>query len=158
MARPTKWRRVEFIPGVRHFIPTGIPRSGMEENILKVEELEALRLKDLEALEQEECAGKMNVSRQTFQRVLNAAREKVADSLVNGKAIRIEGGNFTRNICPVHCQNCGKTWEESYENFAAILEGKYSCPDCGAKDIVCAYGRGRRFCGGNCWRHGSRRD
>ena len=155
MPRPTKWRRVEFIPGVRHFHPSGIPKAMLEENILKIEELESLRLKDLEGLEQEESAARMGVSRQTFQRIYNAARKTVADSLVNGKAIRVEGGNFTRNICPVQCQNCNTEWEESYENFERILEGSYSCPSCGSRDIVCAHGQGRRFCGGRCW-HGGR--
>ncbi|HBF36953.1 MAG TPA: hypothetical protein DDW50_06490 [Firmicutes bacterium] len=154
MARPTKWRKVGFIPGIRYFIPTGIPKCELEENILKIEELEAIRLKDLEGLEQEECAEKMEVSRPTFQRILNTAREKVSDALINGKAIRIEGGNFTSNICPVKCQSCQKEWQESYENYMKILDGTYECPACGSKDITCVFGQGKRFCGGKCWRHG----
>ena len=153
MARPTKWRKVGFIPGIRYFIPTGIPKCELEENILKIEELEAIRLKDLEGLEQEEAAEKMEVSRPTFQRILNVARAKVTDALINGKAIRIEGGNFTSNICPVKCQNCQKEWQESYENYMKILEGAYECPECGSKDIICLFGQGKRFCGGKCWRH-----
>lgn len=124
----------------------------LEENILKVEELESIRLKDLEGLEQGECAERMGVSRQTFQRIYNAAKKAVADSLINGKAIRVAGGNFTRNICPVACESCGSEWEESYENFERILEGDYECPQCGSRDIVCVHGQGRRFCGGHCWR------
>ena len=151
MPRPTKWRRVEFIPGVRYFHPSGIPRAVLEENTLKIEELESLRLKDLEGLEQEECAERMGISRQTFQRIYSAARKTVADSLINGKAIRVEGGNFTRNICPVQCQSCEHEWQESFENFERILDGSYHCPQCGSADIVCAHGRGRRFCGGHCW-------
>lgn len=84
------------------------------ENILKLEELEAIRLKDLEGLEQDECADRMEVSRPTFQRILLVARGKVADSLINGKGICIEGGNFTRNICPVLCMDCGKEWKGEY--------------------------------------------
>ena len=94
MPRPVKWRRVSFIPGVTYFKPAGIPMRILDEVCLTVEEAEAIRLKDLEALEQEEGAVKMNVSRPTFQRVLNSARQKVASALLNGKAIRIEGGNF----------------------------------------------------------------
>jgi predicted DNA-binding protein (UPF0251 family)/DNA-directed RNA polymerase subunit RPC12/RpoP len=154
MPRPVKWRKVSFIPGVRYFIPTGIPKCELEENLLKIEELEALRLKDLEGLEQEECAAKMEISRQTFQRILLAAREKLADALINGKAIRIEGGNFTSNICPIICESCGKEWDESYENFRKILEGTYECPDCGSKEVTCRFGRGKRFCAGKCWRYG----
>jgi predicted DNA-binding protein (UPF0251 family)/DNA-directed RNA polymerase subunit RPC12/RpoP len=126
----------------------------MEENILRIEEVEAIRLKDVEKLEQEECAERMEVSRQTFQRILNNAREKIADSIINGKAIRIEGGNFTRNICPVRCLDCGKEWKESYENFEKIINGQYTCPDCQSKRIVCLSTNGQKFCRRNCWRRG----
>jgi predicted DNA-binding protein (UPF0251 family)/predicted Fe-Mo cluster-binding NifX family protein len=94
MSRPFKCRRVAFVPDVTYFKPAGIPLRDLAEIQLTVEELEALRLKDLEGLEQEQGAEKMNVSRQTFQRVLAAARQKVADALLNGKAISIGGGNF----------------------------------------------------------------
>ena len=80
LARPTKWRKVEFIPNIQYFAPSDIDTASLQENILRIEELEAIRLKDLEGMEQEECADKMEVSRQTFQRILNAAREKIADS------------------------------------------------------------------------------
>ena len=120
MARPTKWRKIENIPTISYFVPSDKYVAEVPKNILKLEELEALRLKDLEELEQEECADKMEVSRPTFQRILLSAREKVTDSLVNGKAIHIEGGNFTRNICPVRCLDCGKDWMESLENLESI--------------------------------------
>ena len=94
MSRPFKCRRVAFMPGVTYFKPAGIPLRFLEEVRLSVEEAEALRLKELEGLEQEQGAQKMNISRQTFQRVLASARHKTADALLNGKAIRIEGGNF----------------------------------------------------------------
>ena len=94
MPRPVKWRRVAFVPDVTYFKPAGIPMRILDEICLTVEEAEAIRLKDLEALEQEDGAEKMNISRPTFQRVLAAGRKKVADALLNGKAIRIEGGNF----------------------------------------------------------------
>jgi predicted DNA-binding protein (UPF0251 family) len=94
MSRPFKCRRVSFVPGVTYFKPAGIPLRFLEENRLSLEETEAVRLKDLEHLEQEECAQKMNISRPTFQRVLTSARKKIADSIVSGKALRIEGGNY----------------------------------------------------------------
>ena len=155
MARPIKWRQIEHVPTVENFIPTGQGAAGFAENILKLEELEAIRLKDLEGLEQEECAAKMQVSRPTFQRILLSAREKVADSLINGKAIRIEGGNFTRNICPVHCMDCGHEWTESFENMERIGSGEYACPKCASKNLLCGRGGGGRFCRGNCHRHGN---
>ena len=126
------------------------------ENVLKLEELEAVRLKDLEGLEQSECAEKMGVSRPTFQRILLAAREKIADSLVNGKTIHIEGGNFTQNICPVRCTACGKIWQESFENIKAIKDGDYTCPDCHSNSIVCEQTCKGKSCRRKCWRNGWR--
>jgi len=94
VSRPFKCRRVAFIPGVTYFKPAGIPLRDLDEVQLTVEELESIRLKDLEGLEQEQGAVKMNISRQTFQRVLASAMQKIANALLNGKAIRVEGGNF----------------------------------------------------------------
>lgn len=107
MARPVKWRRIENIPSVLSFSPGGEIAEDMEVNTLLLEEIEALRLKDLEGLEQEECALKMEVSRPTFQRILLSAREKVTDSLINGKAINIEGGNFMCTDCDPQRRTCG---------------------------------------------------
>jgi predicted DNA-binding protein (UPF0251 family) len=115
MPRPVKWRKIEKMPSVLQFYPKVNNLKTAGENVLKLEELEAIRLKDLEGLEQGDCAEKMEVSRPTFQRILIAAREKVADSLVNGKSIRIEGGKYTRGIHPVRCLDCGRVWEESAE-------------------------------------------
>ncbi len=94
MVRPRKMRRVRGEPFVTYFKPKAVPLSELDETILTVEELEAVRLKDLEDLEQEACAKKMHVSRPTFHRVLESGRKKIADALVNGKAIRIEGGVY----------------------------------------------------------------
>ena len=154
MARPTKWRKIENIPTIPYFIPSVKDVDEVPENILKLEELEAIRLKDLEGLEQGECAEKMEVSRPTFQRILLSAREKIADSLVNGKIIHIEGGNFTQNICPVRCLDCGKEWMESFENLESIKHGEYSCPVCGSTKVICVQNCKGKFCRRNCWRHG----
>ncbi len=94
MVRTKKCRVVSSLPNITYFKPAGIPLKFLNEIRLSVEEAEALRLKDIEGLQQTEAAGKMGVSRPTFQRVLSAARKKVADALLNGKAIRIEGGSF----------------------------------------------------------------
>ena len=121
---------------------------------VSLKELEAIRLKDLEGLEQSECADKMEVSRPTFQRILLSARGKIADSLVNGKTIHIEGGNFTQNICPVRCLDCGKERMESFEKLNSIQGGTYVCPECGSKNIACGHSCRGKFGHGNCWRHG----
>lgn len=154
MARPTKWRKIENIPTIPYFIPSETDVDEVPENILKLEELEAIRLKDSEGLEQGECAERMEISRPTFQRILLSAREKIADSLVNGKVIHIEGGNFTRNICPVKCLDCGKEWTESYENLESIKNGEYSCPSCDSTKIICGQNCRSKFCRRNCRRHG----
>jgi len=154
VARPTKWRKIENVPAVAYFAPAEKGKEAGPENVLKLEELEALRLKDLLGLEQSECADRMAVSRPTFQRILLSAREKVADSLVNGKAVHIEGGNFTQNICPVRCLDCGREWMESFENLEAVKGGAYACPDCGSTRITCGNSCRGRFGHGNCWRNG----
>jgi len=94
MVRPRLCRRVRFNPDVTYFKPRGIPLKELEEIILHVDEFEAIRLKDLEGLEQEECAKKMNISQPTFHRLVLSARKKIADAIINGKAIKIEGGNY----------------------------------------------------------------
>jgi predicted DNA-binding protein (UPF0251 family) len=103
MPRPPKCRRVALLPGVTYFKPAGIPLKALEEVCLSVEEAEAIRLKDLEGMEQEEGAAKMNISRPTFQRILASARRKVAEALLKGKAIRIEGGNFEMSPVSFRC-------------------------------------------------------
>ncbi|MBR0598283.1 DUF134 domain-containing protein [Sinanaerobacter chloroacetimidivorans] len=153
MARPTKWRKIENIPAIPYFVPSEQDIPELPKNVLKLEELEAIRLKDLEGLEQEECASRMEVSRPTFQRILISAREKIADSLINGKTILIEGGNFTRNICPVKCSGCGKEWMESFEKLDAIKHKEYVCPSCGSPDITCEKSCKGKFCHKNCCHH-----
>jgi len=94
MARPRLCRRILAEPSVTYFKPRGIPLRDLEEVTLHVDEFEAIRLKDLEILEQEECAKKMNISQPTFHRLVLSSRKKISDAIVNGKAIKIEGGNF----------------------------------------------------------------
>jgi predicted DNA-binding protein (UPF0251 family) len=130
MSRPSKCRRVAFVPDVTYFKPAGIPLKDLEEARLSLEEAEALRLKELEELEQEQGAEKMNVSRQTFQRILASARKKIADALLNGKAIRIEGGNFEISYRRFRCQS-GHEWEVDISTGVAPV----LCPTCNTTDI-----------------------
>ena len=92
MARPKRCRRIGSTPGSIYFKPRGIPLSVLEEVALSVDEYEAIRLSDLEGLYQEQAAGQMGVSRQTFGRIIASAHQKVAEALVKGKALKIEGG------------------------------------------------------------------
>jgi len=92
--RPRLRRRVRFQPDITFFKPAGVMLRDLKEISLTFEELEALRLKDFLSLNQKEAAEKMKISQPTFHRVLLAARKKVAEAIVNGKAIKIEGGDF----------------------------------------------------------------
>lgn len=94
MPRKPKCRRVGHMPRANYFKPAGIRVVDLEEVILKIEEAEALRLKDLLGLEQVECAQSMGISRTTFQRILVDAHQKVADAIINGKALMIQGGDY----------------------------------------------------------------
>ncbi len=135
MPRPPKWRRVEYEPRFTSFKPAGVPKWQLEELIISVEEMEAIRLKDLEGHEQEECATRMHISRATFQRILSIARQKVAEALVNGKAIRIEGGNYRLAGANVQCVACNHEFEAlPGRNGYGHGHGheRIRCPRCGA--------------------------
>jgi uncharacterized protein len=94
MVRPSLCRRVSFNPNVTYFKPRGVPLSNLNEISLKIEEIEAIRLKDLEGISQEKCAKKMKISQPTFHRLVISARKKISEAIIKGKAIKIEGGNF----------------------------------------------------------------
>lgn len=94
MPRPRLCRRVGFQPDVTYFKPAGMRIFGLEKITLTIDELETIRLKDLQELDQRQSAKKMNISQPTFHRLILSARKKIADALINGKAIKIEGGHF----------------------------------------------------------------
>lgn len=89
MARPKKCRHIRCSPAADYFKPRGIPMTELEEIILEHDELEALRLADLEGLSHENSASRMKISRATFGRIIESARKKIADGILNGKAIKI---------------------------------------------------------------------
>ncbi len=92
MVRPRRYRRIMRMPNHVYFKPQAVPLSALQEVILTVGEYEAIRLKDYENLGQVESAKKMDIHQSTFQRTLARARQKVADAIINGKVIKIEGG------------------------------------------------------------------
>jgi predicted DNA-binding protein (UPF0251 family) len=157
MGRQPRWRRVDFLPQVNYFKPAGMPLAQLQEVRLSIEEAEAIRLKDMDGLEQEDCAKKMCVSRTTFARILVSARQKIADALLNGKAIRIEGGNYEMALRRYRCGN-GHEWEVTFEMM--IMQRPELCPTCNTPDIRAILplsprrnitGRGRRFRRGRNW-------
>ncbi len=130
-------------PGFTYFKPQGVPMRDLEEVILSVDEYEALRLADMDGLSQEEAAKKMGISQPTFYRLLSSARRKVSQAIVNGKAIRIEGGNYMVNgrgrmggpaLGPggaCKCPKCGATMP--HQRGVPCYDHK--CPKCGTQMV-----------------------
>lgn len=96
MPRPCRCRRIRCNPDSTYFKPRGIPLDSLEEVNLALDELEAVRLADFDGLYQEDAAKKMNISRQTFGNIIDRAHKKIADVLLNAKALKIEGGVVKR--------------------------------------------------------------
>ena len=90
MPRPRLRRRIMFKPDVTYFKPRGVPMRRLEIVELTSEEMEAMRLKNIKDLDQTECAEQMKTSQSTFQRILSSAYKKIAEALVEGKAIQIK--------------------------------------------------------------------
>ncbi|MFC1571204.1 DUF134 domain-containing protein [Candidatus Margulisiibacteriota bacterium] len=130
MPRPFKRRSVCCNPESDYFKPRGIPIDLLEEVNLTTDELEALRLADLEEMYQEAAAKKMNISRQTFGNIIASAHKKVADSLVNSKALKIEGGVVKMLERHFVCYDCKHEWSLSYGTGRPA-----ECPKCQSKNI-----------------------
>ena len=92
MPRPCCLRHIGFTPQAGLFRPAGVPACALEQVTLTLDEVEALRLADLNGLYQDQAAREMGISRPTFARIIEAARRKVAEALIHGKALRLEGG------------------------------------------------------------------
>jgi len=106
MPRPRKWRKVCFLPENNRFGPLNSPVNQDRFVIMTIDEYETIRLIDLEGFTQEECADQMNIARTTVQRIYNDARKKIADSLVNSKVLKIEGGDY--RLCDGLDKSCGR--------------------------------------------------
>lgn len=89
MVRPRLCRRIRFNPNITYFKPQGVPMRFLEIIELTTEEAEALRLRNIKNLEQVDCAKQMKTSQSTFQRILSSAYKKIAEALIEGKAIKI---------------------------------------------------------------------
>ena len=145
MPRPQKKRSVIHPPVYDRFKPTGGRSRHLEEVALTLDELEAIRLADYQGMDHNESAGEMEISRSTFSRLVEKARRKVARFLIEGKHLRIEGGevHFARNL--IRCGDCGHLLNTAFDS-----ETK-QCPDCGSSNLVdLAEGFGHGRC---CARH-----
>ena len=144
MPRPFKCRHISCEPEVSYFKPRGIPISKLDEVNLTVDEFESVRLADIEGMYQDEAAKEMNVSRQTFGNIVKSAHSKIADALVKGKAIRIDGGVYQMaQMRKFRCYECSHMWETPYGTGSPA-----ECPKCQSKNIHRAqedrgYARGR---------------
>ena len=126
MARPRMCRRVGLLPDCVLFKPAGVPSVELQEITLTMDELESLRLADMEGLYQQQAADRMGVSRQTFGRIVTEARAKVARVLVQGLALKIEGGKISvaaqRRF---QCLECEHEW-----SLSAGTGRPADCPEC----------------------------
>ena len=130
MPRPFRCRRVRCKPDANYFKPRGIPTDLLEEVNLTMDELEAIRLADLEGSYQEDAAKKMNVSRQTFGNIIVSAHKKIADVLVNSKALKIEGGVVKMIERHFTCSDCKNEWTLPYG-----VGRPSACPKCSSSNI-----------------------
>lgn len=89
MPRPRLCRKIKFNPAITYFKPQGVPLSNLEVVDLEIEEIEAYRLRYIENLDQQTSAKEMDISTSTYQRILYSSCAKIADALINGKAIKI---------------------------------------------------------------------
>ena len=141
MARPEKKRNVLAPPAFNNFKPAGIQMSKLGSVTLTLDEYEALRLADYDKLEHSEAATAMEISRPTFTRLIAKARYKIAQLIVEGKVLQIEGGSvhFAQNI--IVCLDCKKIYPGNFtDNY------KYSCPECGSnkfENLAEEFGHGR---------------
>lgn len=134
-------------PVCQEFLPSkGADGSAV---ILLFEEVEALRLKDLEGLDQEACGEKMGLSRPTFQRLLQSARKKISSAIVGGKMIKITGGNYQMNNRVFECVDCSHQWEEAPCTAGGKHGYEIACPKCGSMRKVKLQDGVRHACGGH---------
>ncbi len=151
MPRPCCCRRIALKPACTSFGPRGGPSGKGGQIVLALDELEALRLADLEGLYQEEAARKMGVSRPTFARIVESARSKAARMLVFGEALRVAGGNVEyEGSAPRRCPSCRREGAQSGGLCCACRSrtaGKEE-PRCGRKDPALEQGKKRRRSGG----------
>ena len=156
MPRPPLRRRIAQRPEATYFKPRGIPLAELDEVMLAVDELEALRLADKEGMYQDQAAEQMKISRPTFGRIVEAARRKVAEALVDGKALRIEGGNFLMaEMRTFRCNECSHTWQVPFGTGRPA-----QCPACHSRNFCRAdqeRGGGHRWRGTGGPRRGAHR-
>ena len=133
MSRPIKCRRISCTPTAGCFRPRGIPVRQLEQVNLTLDELEAVRLADLEGIYQQDAALRMNISRQTFGNIIVSAHRKIADALLNAKALHIAGGTCVRaELRRFKCRGCNHVWEAAHGTARPA-----GCPHCKKAAVTC---------------------
>jgi predicted DNA-binding protein (UPF0251 family) len=131
MPRPFCCRRIGFQPEYNYFKPRGIPADQLEEIDMTLDELEAIRLADLNGMYQEQAAECMNISRPTFGRIIESAHRKIAEALITGKVLKFQKGTVeiteTRKY---KCNDCEFEIDVPYETPNLV-----QCPKCGGEKI-----------------------
>ena len=152
MVRKRCCSMVELEPCSRIFHP--FPAGSLHQVKLGMEELEALRLKDLEGKDQTECAALMGLSRPTFQRLLYLARAKVAQALVEGSEICIKGGYYQMKNRKFLCLDCGEQWEVEPCTAGGKHGYEIPCPKCGSMQKTRVEADGSQTACGGAHQHG----
>ena len=151
MVRPKNCRLIGQPPEVVYYKPQGIPLRELEETIITLDELEAMRLCDQEGLYHEKAAEEMGVSRATLGRILEEARRKVITALLQGNALRIEGGKIKVMEQRIfQCNECSHNWK-----IPTGIEKPGTCPNCSSVNL-CRASAKTACCSGEGNRHHSR--
>ena len=142
MRGPYRKRRIHLPPRFGHFKPAGVPRRLLKRIELTLDEYEAIRLADYEGLEHLAASEKMNISRSTFTRLIEKARHKLAEVVIDGREMVIEGGNIDLVNTLHRCVDCGELMPGPLDPEAE------KCRDCGSENLedlaARCFGRGRR--------------
>lgn len=124
MSRPKQLKQVDV---------AAFEAQPLSEMTLGADETYALYLKDIKGLHQQECATLMGISRASFQQILDTAHRKVAEALLAGARLKVEGGEFVTSLCQMVCQSCGHTY------LPHLLKDKKICPTCHSNSVSCAH-------------------
>jgi len=130
MPRPKNERIVHEPPRYSEFKPIGVPGRSLSQVMLSLDEFEAIRLADYQGMSQEEAAEEMGISRSTFSRLVEKARKKISEFIIQGCLLTIDGGNihFRNNI--FECSDCGHMFKIKINAPVA------NCPDCGSGNLI----------------------
>ena len=130
MPRPQYNRIVHEPPLFTDFKPIGVKAQDVKQIVLTLDEFEAFRLADQKGFSHAEAADEMEISRSTFSRLIEKARKKIADFIIQGKLLTIGGGSVHFRVNIIQCKDCGHMFKISFE------QDVFECPSCLSKNII----------------------